>query len=266
MARIALIADIHEDVVSLKKALKMIEGEKCDQIFCLGDVLGYPMVRGRYESTRNATECISLIQRHCSGVVLGNHDYFHLRKLPEYRNGFKFPAGWFDLSPEQQTELSANRVWNYSDDLPVELNRNDIEFLSTQPEIISREFGGRKVLFSHFLYPNFSAYISGFNGGSIKLNDHFRYLAQQEYSLSICGHMHMEGVGISYGPVEGLLSRLFQGFIYYSYGVRKLKNKTCCITLPALADNRQVNGFAILDTTDFTINVVSLNINRRFIL
>jgi predicted phosphodiesterase len=266
MAKIALIADIHEDVVSLKKALKMIEGEKCGQIICLGDILGYPIARGRYEDTRDAAECIALIKSHCSGVLLGNHDCFHLKRIPEHRNGFKFPAGWFELSPDQQTEVSANKVWNYTDDHPVVLTDKDIEYLSNQPEIISREYGGRKILFSHFLYPNFSAYISSFNGGSIKLNDHFRYLGQQGYDLSVCGHMHMEGIGISYGPGENLLTKLFQGFIYYSYGERKLKNKCCCVTIPSLADNHQVNGFAILNTIDFSINVLSLNINRRFIL
>lgn len=266
MARIALIADIHEDAESLKKALKIIEAEKCDQIICLGDILGYPFDRGKYEDTRNAGECIALIQKYCSGVVLGNHDFFHLKKLPEYRNGFKFPSGWFELTPEQQLELSGNKVWNYTDDLPVVLKDADIDFLSRQPEMLSREYGGRKILFSHFLYPNFSAFVSNFNGGTIRLHDHFRFLNQQAYELSFCGHMHMQGAGISYGPAEGLLSKFFQGFIYYSYGERKLKNKPCCITIPALADNRQVNGFVILNTDSLAMNVVSLNLNRRFIL
>ena len=36
--RIALISDIHEDVVSLKQALRKISKQKVDEIACLGDI------------------------------------------------------------------------------------------------------------------------------------------------------------------------------------------------------------------------------------
>lgn len=78
--------------------------------------------------------------------------------------------------------------------------------------------------------------------------------------------MHIEGVGIAYEPGTSLLDKLFKGFMYYSYGTKKLKNKRCCATVPALADNSQVNGFAIFDSKELNINAVSLNTNRKFIL
>lgn len=266
MTKIALISDIHEDIISLKKALKMIEAEKCDQIVCLGDILGFPIHRGKYAETRNAAECVSLIKSTCTAVILGNHDLFHLRKLPESLNGFRFPDGWFSLSPEQQTVISGNKVWNYSDDYPVDLGEREREYLCSLPEYFCREYHDKKLLFSHFVFPNFSAYVSSFNGNSIRLKEHFNYMKQHNIDLSFCGHMHMEGIGIGIEPAENLLSKLFQGFFYYSYGERKLKHRNCCITIPALADNSQVNGFAVFDTLNHSINVVSLNINRRFIL
>ena len=78
--------------------------------------------------------------------------------------------------------------------------------------------------------------------------------------------MHMEGMGIFNAPDEGLFSQLFPGFNYFSFGERKIKNKVCTITIPALADNGQVNGFAIWDSNNWSIYAVSLNTNRRFIL
>jgi len=264
--KIAVIADIHEDIISLKKALKMIELEKCDHIVCLGDILGYPFMRATYEDTKNASECINLIRNNCSTVLLGNHDMFHLKKIPKFSSGFKFPDNWYNLSPEEKMEVSQGKVWNYSDDHPLILSDNDAEYLRSLPEIAIKDYGDRKVLFSHFLYPNFSAYVSTFNGAGINLRDHFRYQKQNGYELSICGHMHMEGMGISYDPEESIISKLFKGFMYYSYGEKKLKNKYCCLTIPAIGDNNQVNGFAILNSLDFSINVLSLNTNRRFIL
>ncbi len=39
--KLAIITDIHEDRVNLVKALRMIEKEACDEIACLGDIVGF---------------------------------------------------------------------------------------------------------------------------------------------------------------------------------------------------------------------------------
>lgn len=36
--KVAVISDIHENVHNLIEAIQMIESEKCDILFCLGDV------------------------------------------------------------------------------------------------------------------------------------------------------------------------------------------------------------------------------------
>jgi predicted phosphodiesterase len=262
----AFITDIHEDIVSLKKALKMIEREKCDQIICLGDILGYPFMRARYVDTRSVSECISLIRSNCSLVLLGNHDIFHLRKFPTHLSGFRFPQNWYELTPEEKTATSGGRVWNYSDDYAVELSEVEAAYMESLPEYAVTAIGSKKVLLSHFIYPNFTGYVSRNNGDNKAMGAHFEWLRDNSCDLSICGHMHIEGLGISYEPDDTLLSRLFRGFMYYSYGPKSLKNKRCTITVPALADNSQVNGFAVFDSSDLTINALSLNTNRRFIL
>ncbi|KAF0130332.1 MAG: phosphoesterase [Bacteroidetes bacterium] len=264
--RIALISDIHEDIESLKKALAMIEREKCDQIICLGDILGFPYSRAKYEKTRDAAACIDLIKRNCSDILLGNHDIFHLKKFPLYHNGFLFPPDWYQLSAEEKNSASNGKVWNYADDCPTLLDESDSFFLSHLPEFLIKSFGNHKVLFSHFVFPNFTGYVSSFYGEGKKLLDHFEFLDQNDCRVSICGHMHMEGMGIFNAPNDGLFSQLFPGFNYFSFGEKKIKNKVCTITIPALADNGQVNGFAIYDSNNLSINAVSLNTNRRFIL
>ncbi len=264
--RIAVITDVHEDVVSLKKALRMIETEKCDYIVCLGDILGYPYMRAKYETSRSATECISLIKRNCRIVLLGNHDVFHLKKIPVSNAGFQFPENWHELSHEEIKAIGKGRIWNYSDDYRTVLTDSETDYMNSLSEYYVKEIDNNRILFSHFVYPNFTGYISTINGGKYDLTSHFSWMQQNLCGISICGHMHIEGLGIGYEPGEGLLSRLFHGFNYYSYGERKLKNKSCSVTVPALADNSQVNGFAIYDSKYNTISAVSLNSNRRFIL
>lgn len=244
----------------------MMETERCDQVVCLGDILGYPFLRGKYENTRNAGECIALLKRNCSHVLLGNHDFFHLQKFPEFPGGLGLSSEWFLLPPDEKTRVSDNRIWNYSDDWPVNLSEKDAAYLSSLPEYVIKQNGEQQFLFSHFVFPNFSGFLTGTESYEKNLRAHFSFAAANNCSISLCGHLHIEGLGICHEPGDGLISRLFNGFMYYSYGERRVKEKPCCITIPALADNGQVNGFAILDTARGTINALSLNTNRRFIL
>ena len=264
--RVAVITDVHEDVVSLKRALRMIEIEKCDQIVCLGDILGYPYLRGSYEKSRNVSECISLIRSNCTMVVAGNHDIFHLRRLPEFSNGFRFPHEWYEMPPEMKTRISGGRVWNYSDDCPVSLTDDELEFMNNlrEYEILNTATG--RLLFSHSLYPNLTGYVSDKNGTEGMLSTHFGFMEENECRLSVCGHMHIEGLGVSYQLRDSFFPRLFRGFRYFPYGRKRLRNHRCCVTIPALADNSQVNGFAVFDSDDFSINAVSLNANRLVVI
>jgi predicted phosphodiesterase len=264
--KIALISDVHEDIVSLTKALKMIELEKCDHIVCLGDILGYPFNRGKYENTRNAAECLLLIKKYCSIVLAGNHDFFHIKKLPKSNSNFKFPAHWYSLSNEEMIQKSDGKVWNYSDDYAITLSDNDLEYLNSLPEFVIKDYGEKRILYSHYLSPEFTGLVATKENDSKKLKEHFAFLHKNNCNLNICGHMHIEGMGLCYDPEESFLSAIFKGFMYYSYGEKSIKDKCCSISIPALADNGQVNGFAIFDTTTNKINVLSLNTNRRFIL
>jgi predicted phosphodiesterase len=264
--KIAIISDIHEDVASLKKALAMIEREKCDHIVCLGDTLGYPFLRARYEKNRNVSECISLLKSYCTLVVKGNHDLFHVQKFPDFKSGYSFPKNWYDLSPEEKTETSKGKVWNYTDDLPMILKEKEAGYIASLPEFAIPEFDNLGILFSHFFYPNFTGYVSFEHKNGRKAQQHFSFLKKNNVRISICGHLHIEGLGVCFEPEDKFMMKLFNGFNYYSYGERKLKHKPSCISIPALADNGQVNGFAIIDTSNFTINAISLNTNRRFIM
>lgn len=264
--KIGIITDIHEDVVSLKKALKILEEEKCDEVVCLGDIVGYPFFRGKYENTRNLSETIHLIKTNCSDIVLGNHDIFHLKKIPEFSTSFVFPPNWFKISPAEQTKLSKNKIWNYTDDYPIKLSDNEFDFLISLPELCIKETSSMKILLSHYISPEFSGYVSTSISENKRLKEHFNIMEHNNCLLSICGHMHIEGLALCYDQRENVFSKIFKGFLYYSYRKINLKKKLCTLSVPALANNGQVNGLTILDTNDYTINALSLSINRRFML
>jgi len=63
--KIALISDIHSNLQALSAALSDIDGRGIDQIYCLGDIVGYG---------GSPNECVDLVRQRASAVVLGNHD------------------------------------------------------------------------------------------------------------------------------------------------------------------------------------------------
>ncbi|MBX2990034.1 MAG: metallophosphoesterase family protein [Bacteroidetes bacterium] len=63
--RVAILADIHSNLQALAKAFSIIDRSRIDEIYCLGDIVGYGA---------NPNECLGLIRERCTLTVLGNHD------------------------------------------------------------------------------------------------------------------------------------------------------------------------------------------------
>ncbi|MBN1758667.1 MAG: metallophosphoesterase family protein [Chitinispirillaceae bacterium] len=63
--RYAFISDIHANLEALEAVLEDIETQNIDDIICLGDIVGYGA---------NPNECVDLVRKECSVVLLGNHD------------------------------------------------------------------------------------------------------------------------------------------------------------------------------------------------
>jgi diadenosine tetraphosphatase ApaH/serine/threonine PP2A family protein phosphatase len=60
----ALISDIHSNLEALQAVLGDIRQQKVEEIYCLGDIVGYGP---------NPRECVDLVMA-CKVVLLGNHD------------------------------------------------------------------------------------------------------------------------------------------------------------------------------------------------
>lgn len=87
--RLAIISDIHANLEALTRAFEVIDGERVDDIVCLGDIVGYGA---------NPNECLDLVRSRCSTILLGNHD-----------------AAAVDLSIANQFTLNAqlSAIWTY---------------------------------------------------------------------------------------------------------------------------------------------------------
>jgi predicted phosphodiesterase len=63
--RLAFISDIHANLEALQSVLADIDKNSVDEIYCLGDVVGYGA---------NPNECVEIVSKRCKSVLLGNHD------------------------------------------------------------------------------------------------------------------------------------------------------------------------------------------------
>jgi diadenosine tetraphosphatase ApaH/serine/threonine PP2A family protein phosphatase len=106
----AIISDIHSNLEALQAVLKDIEQFHVEDIYCLGDVVGYGP---------NPRECVDLVMA-CKVVLLGNHDQGAMFD-PE---GFNPPAEraifWtreqLESSPESRT--AREKRWEFLAERP----------------------------------------------------------------------------------------------------------------------------------------------------
>ncbi|HMJ72023.1 MAG TPA: metallophosphoesterase family protein [Solirubrobacterales bacterium] len=63
--RVAVISDIHANLPALEAVLRAIDGAGIEEIWCLGDVLGYGA---------EPDECADLVRERCAICLVGNHD------------------------------------------------------------------------------------------------------------------------------------------------------------------------------------------------
>jgi diadenosine tetraphosphatase ApaH/serine/threonine PP2A family protein phosphatase len=85
--KIAILSDIHGNEEALKAVLDYIDVKKIEEVYCLGDIVGYGP---------SPNECVKLIRERCEMVLMGNHDYAAIGQANiEYFNDFaKMSTYW----------------------------------------------------------------------------------------------------------------------------------------------------------------------------
>ncbi|MBX3009594.1 MAG: metallophosphoesterase [Melioribacteraceae bacterium] len=247
--KIAFISDIHEDYKSLQKALKLISEENCDHIICLGDIIGFALPFYRYIDDRDANICIKLIKENCTTAVIGNHDLFGIKKIPEFKSGFNYEEDWYDKDYNYRSKKAQNRIWLYEDnEIKVKLNDASKDYLSTLKEVQFFEAGELRLMVSHFCYPDFSGSAIFFPSQSFHLEKHFNFMNENLCSISFSGHGHPEGA----------IRVTEDKFASLKFGKHKLLNESQWIVVPCVARTTRANGILFLNTLEKEIRTVPL--------
>lgn len=248
--RLAIISDIHEDIDRLKMAMSIIEKNNVDEIVCLGDIVGYNLPFYNYYDTRNASECIQIVKNNCKYVTGGNHDLFEAKKVPINKAGFDFPDNWCEMDYLDRLKLSEGKVWLHErNSLASLISQKDKEYLYNLSEYITENIGEHKILFSHFMYPDFTGSRSDFVMEKTAFDLHQGFMQQKDCIFSFSGHAHFEGV-----CMHNKTGRAVKPF-----GKQKINKELQGFIGPCIAKGRQSNGFLILDTIKMEIEIIPLD-------
>ncbi len=197
------IGDIHEDIISLKKAFSTLEEYGCTEFYCLGDFVGtFPSYECKGE--RDANAVVEMIRERCKATVIGNHDLSAIGRLPtEMPEGVCMPENYFELSTEERRKAAG---WGHPDHpdglweldvnmLPVDLRPENAEWIGKLPEIVILELGGWSCALLHALRPNPTGYAVLYpHGDASVLKMQMQWQKKEGIELAISAHAHEPGL------------------------------------------------------------------------
>jgi hypothetical protein len=254
--KIGIITDIHENADLLKEALRLAEKNKCDEIVCLGDIVGFDRRFYRHNKNRSAKACIDLIRSNCRWVAAGNHDLFAAGRLPAYSNGFVYPGNWFELDPEDRIAASRGKVWSYNSDDPNDLGDYEIDYIKSLPEFCIVPFNSTFCLFSHYIYPDLTGSTTRYAERNYQLKEAWQFMDQHKVMYSFAGHSHNSFTGFAYRNAGSFLKAIHL-IADYSFN---LGNEIVIIVLPPLAAEKGRSGFSIIDSDSMRLDIISTGI------
>ncbi|HRI48077.1 MAG TPA: metallophosphoesterase family protein [Ignavibacteriaceae bacterium] len=247
--KIGFVSDIHEDINNLQNAFRTLEEKKCDQIICLGDIVGFAIPFYKNITERDAESCVKLIRENCQHTVVGNHDLFAIRKVPTNKAGFNYKENWYQLEYEKRASLSRKKIWLYEDnEIPCVLSDKSQEFLYDLEEYQTLEIKQKKIFISHFCYPDFTGSHIHFPSEAFHLRNHFQFITKLGCNISFSGHGHPEGALVT--NCDKISNR---GFGKYS-----LLDESLWIVAPAVARTSRKNGVMIIDIDLMELQIIPL--------
>ena len=130
MSKRAIISDIHGNIEALTAVLEDIKAQEVDEIFCLGDVVGYGP---------NPRECIDAC-REFQLVLLGNHDNGALFDPDGFSSGAERAIFWTRQQLEDTSIQGAEERWDFLAKLPRTHRVDDYLFVHGSPRSPLNEY------------------------------------------------------------------------------------------------------------------------------
>ena len=122
--RRAVISDIHSNLEAFEAVLADIEAQHVDEIYCLGDQVGYGP---------NPIECIDIMMKRAKVCLFGNHDQATLFDPEGFNSGAERAVFWTRSQLENFKDPDASKRWDYLGGLPRNHREDDFIFVHGSP-------------------------------------------------------------------------------------------------------------------------------------
>jgi len=128
----AIISDIHANIEALELVMADIEKRDVDEIYCLGDIIGYGP---------NPRECIELC-RQAKWSLLGNHEEAVLFHAEDFNAKARRAVDWTrdQLNSSEYDRAKNNNLWDYLGDLKKKKKAGEYYFVHGSPRQPTREY------------------------------------------------------------------------------------------------------------------------------
>ena len=174
--RIALISDIHANLEALQTVLadidRRIDPSKGDQIWNLGDIIGYGP---------NPVECADLVAKRCRWSLLGNHDFGVLYEPTNFNAVAERAAYWTRAQFEAESardQAGAVKRWEFLGKLRVRVSEGPFLCVHGTPRRPINEY----------LFPEDAESSPG------KMASIFERIRSSGAHFCLVGHTHVPGV------------------------------------------------------------------------
>nr|MBA3531005.1 metallophosphoesterase family protein [Ardenticatenales bacterium] len=134
--RYLILSDIHANLVALEAVLNAVDLSTIDQVWCLGDIVGYGP---------NPNECVQKMRELATVCLVGNHDWAALNKIDIS-----------DFNPEAREAI----LWTQE-----QLSKDSVSFLeglegrmdNVHPDFTLAHASPRHPIWEYLLYPSTAA-------------------------------------------------------------------------------------------------------------
>jgi diadenosine tetraphosphatase ApaH/serine/threonine PP2A family protein phosphatase len=192
----AILSDIHGNLEALQAVLEDIANFSVEEMYCLGDVIGYGP---------NPRECLDLVMQ-CKVTLLGNHDQGAIFDPVGFNDIAERAIQWTrrQLDAPIPSRQASDRRWEFLGDLPRSFKENGMIFVHGSPRNPVNEY-----IFPEDIY------------NQSKLGRIFSLV--EKYCFQ--GHTHLPGIFIEQAP-EDYFQFLSPDEIDYTYDLDG--HKTLC--------------------------------------
>ena len=172
----AIISDIHSNLAALRRVLEDIQSRGIEEIFCLGDIIGYGP---------DPKACLDMIIENNIVSIMGNHDHAVFYEPTNFNTGAERSSYWSRQELEDESDRSKrNQRWAFLGRLSVRLEMGKILMVHASPRRPVTEY-----IFPDDIYNNQSKIAA---------------LFERVEHLCFVGHTHVPGVFLEDPDFYGL--------------------------------------------------------------